>query len=228
MVDQKSAPSSLRVVFASASSSQQMESSDEDSVEDDGGATTEADGLSVTEEDRELVVHPYVSDTVGVEFAMMGDAMGDEEVGSESLLLLDGVSGSSSLNPSLPLVWDTWPKPEGKQSPLVCEPLARIAPVGFSEFTANYSGDVLALEEAMSLWVEQKYKGFGELMGMPIAGFETECIALLRRIDAKRKKFRHTPGPRKPTRSTKKGTRELQNLISTINYDGKKVASLCH
>ncbi len=80
----------------------------------------------------------------------------------------------------------------------------------------------------MSLWVGQKYKGFGELMGMPIAGFETECIALLRRIDAKRKKFRHTPSPRKPTRSTKKGTRELQNLISTINYDRKKVASLCH
>ena len=78
----------------------------------------------------------------------------------------------------------------------------------------------------MSLWVEQKYKDFGELVGMPIAGFEAECIALLRKIDAERKKGRHTPDPRKPTRSVKKGTRELRNLISTVNYGGKKVASL--
>jgi hypothetical protein len=100
--------------------------------------------------------------------------------------------------------------------------------MGFSEFMDQYSGDVLALEEAMSLWVEEKYRDFGELVGMPIARFEAECIALLRRIDAERKKGRHTPGPRKPTKSTKKGTRELRNLISTINYRGKKVASLRH
>ena len=78
----------------------------------------------------------------------------------------------------------------------------------------------------MSLWVEQKYKDFGELVGMPITGFEVECIALLHKIDAERKKGRHYPCSRKPTRSTKKGTRELRNLISTVNYDGKKVASL--
>ena len=73
-----------------------------------------------------------------------------------------------------------------------------------------------------------KNKDFGELVGMLIAGFEAECIALLHRIDAERKKGRHTPVPRKPTRSAKQGTSELQNLISTVNYGGKKVASLRH
>ncbi len=70
----------------------------------------------------------------------------------------------------------------------------------------------------MSLWVEEKYRDFGELVGMPIAGFEAECIALLRQIDVERKKGRHTPGSRKPTKSTKKGTCELWNLISIVNY----------
>uniref|UniRef100_A0A2N9FLS3 Reverse transcriptase domain-containing protein n=1 Tax=Fagus sylvatica TaxID=28930 RepID=A0A2N9FLS3_FAGSY len=103
------------------------------------------------------------------------------------------------------LAWSTRHESERTQSPLVCQPLAKIAPMGFSEFTDQYSGDVLALEEAMSLWVEEKYRDFGVLVGMPIAGFEAECIALLRRIDAERKKGRQTPGPRKPTKSTKKG-----------------------
>ena len=98
--------------------------------------------------------------------------------------------------------------------------------MGFSEFTEQYSRDVQDLEEAMSLWVEEKYRDFGELVGMPIVGFEAECIALLRRIDAERKKGRQTLGPRKSTKSTKKGMRELRNLISTVNYEGKKVASL--
>ena len=226
LVDQNGVVSSSKVDCTS--STRQMDLSGDNSATMDGFSGSEEDGLTTTEAVRDLVVHTSVSDVLGVECVTSGDTMVYEEVGTEVSppLVLDGVRGSSS--PSLPLAWSTRPNSERTQSPLVCEPLAKIAPMGFSEFTDQYSRDVLALEEAMSLWVEQKYRDFGELVGMPIARFEAECIALLRRIDAERKKGRHTPGPRKPTRSTKKGTRELRNLISTINYGGKKVASLRH
>ena len=98
------------------------------------------------------------------------------------------------------------------QSPITCESLARIDPVGFSEFTAQYSGDVLALEEAMSVWVEQTYKSFGKLVGMPLEEFESECIASLCRIDEERRKIRLESRPHCPPNSTRKGTRELHNL----------------
>ena len=49
-------------------------------------------------------------------------------------LLLDGVNGNNS--PSLPLAWST--RPDSEQSPIVCEPLAKITPLSFSEFTAQY------------------------------------------------------------------------------------------
>ena len=152
------------------------------------------------------MLHSSVSDVLGVEGVTLGDF---EVVGMEIAppLMVDGVSGNGS--PALPLAWSTRPDSERIQSPIVCEPLAKIAPLSFFEFTDQYSRDVLALEEAMFLWIEQKYKDFGELVGMPIAGFEAECIALLHRIDAERKKGRHTPVPRKPTRSAKQGTSEL-------------------
>ncbi|GMY04854.1 hypothetical protein FCV25MIE_00092, partial [Fagus crenata] len=216
--------------------------SEVDSVTVEDLIASEEDGLTAEEAIRDLVLHSSVSDVFGVEgvtsdaameFVVAGTAIApplllDRVNGMEmaSLLLLEGASGYGS--PPLPLPWSTRPDSERTQSPIVCKPLAKIAPLGFSKFTDQYLGDVLALEEAMSLWVEQKYKDFGELVGMLIAGFEAECIALLCRIDAERKKGRHTLGPCKPTRSVKKGTRELRNLISTVNYGGKKVASLRH
>ena len=60
-------------------------------------------------------------------------------------------------------------------------------------------------------------------MGMYMRGFESECISLLRCIDEERKRMRQVSGPRCPT--AKKGKRELRNLISSINYEGRKVAS---
>ncbi len=66
------------------------------------------------------------------------------------------------------------------QSPLSYVPLDRLDPIDFSVFTQNYTGDALSLEEVMSVWVEQKYKGFNKLVGMAMKGFENECISLLR------------------------------------------------
>ena len=148
----------------------------------------------------------------------------DKERDTGPLLLGSSVEIGSPVTP-LPVILVK--SPDRVQRPITCEPLARIDPVGFAEFTAQYSGDVFALEEAMSVWVEQTYKSFGKLVGMPIVEFESEVIALLRRIDTERKKIRLESRPRRPPSSTRKGTRELRNLISTINYEGKKVASIC-
>ena len=148
----------------------------------------------------------------------------DKERDTGPLLLGSSVEIGSPVTP-LPVI--SVKSPDTVQRPITCEPLARIDPVGFAEFTAQYSGDVFALEEAMSVWVEQTYKSFGKLVGMPIVEFESEVIALLRRIDTERKKIRLESRPRRPPSSTRKGTRELRNLISTINYEGKKVASIC-
>jgi hypothetical protein len=108
------------------------------------------------------------------------------------------------------------------QSPLSCTPLDRIEPLDFAAFAQGYTGDILALEEAMSVWVEQRYKGFKKLVGMDLLGFEDECISLLRRIDAERKRLRLTTGPRYPKGSVNKGKRELRSLISSVNYEGRK------
>ena len=110
------------------------------------------------------------------------------------------------------------------QSPLSCTPLDRIDPLDFTAFTQEYTGDILALEEAMSVWVEQRYKGFKKLVGMDLLGFEDECICLLHRIDTERKRMRSTAGPRYTKGSVTKGKRELRNLISLVNYEGRKEA----
>ena len=229
MVDHSGKASSSQVVCVSSSHrvlhDEDSETVDSVSEEDEITAEEVEEEESTAEEViRDLVLHSSISAEPGIKCVTLDNAMEFEVVGLEKStpLLLDEVSGHSS--PTLPLAWSS--RPDLDRSPIVCEPLAKIDPLSFSEFTEQYSGNVLALEEAMSLWVEQKYKEFGELVGMPIEGFEAECIALLRRIDAERKRGRYQPSSRKPTRSTKKGTRELRNLISTINYDGKKVASL--
>uniref|UniRef100_A0A2N9G2D1 Reverse transcriptase domain-containing protein n=1 Tax=Fagus sylvatica TaxID=28930 RepID=A0A2N9G2D1_FAGSY len=71
------------------------------------------------------------------------------------------------------------------QSPLSCTLLDRIDPLDFVAFTQGYTGDILALEDAMSAWVEQRYKGFKKLV--------------------EQKRLRATTGPRYPNGSVNKG-----------------------
>jgi hypothetical protein len=62
---------------------------------------------------------------------------------------------------------------------------------------------------------------------MAMKGFENECISLLRRIDTERKRMRQMTCPWGPTETAKKGKRELRNLISSVNYEGRKVTNAC-
>ena len=50
---------------------------------------------------------------------------------------------------------------------------------------------------------------------------EQECLALLQRIEADRFKYKNSTKVKQTVGSVRKGARELRNLVSTINYDGR-------
>ena len=59
-------------------------------------------------------------------------------------------------------------------------------------------------------------------MGFPIDRHKQQCLDLLRRIEATRDSKRGEIGSRKVIASESKGVRELKNLASSVNYEGKQ------
>ncbi len=115
-----------------------MALSDDDSETVDASSGSEEDGLDTTEAGRELMVYPAVSDVLGVEDIMTEEEALHEDEGT-MVLLTPELDGFKEMSP-LQLAWSTKHESERTQSPLVCEPLAKIAPMGFSEFTINTPG----------------------------------------------------------------------------------------
>ena len=77
----------------------------------------------------------------------------------------------------------------------------------------------------VSKWVKNRIPGFSRVIGLSVNRHEKLCIAYLQRleremevINQQRKKATANP---KVASSTGKGIRELRNLISTVNYDGR-------
>ena len=60
---------------------------------------------------------------------------------------------------------------------------------------------------------------FRKQISVSIKGHEVECLALLRKIEEDRKPRVNHKGVR---RTTSKGSWELRNLSSSVNYDGKQ------
>jgi hypothetical protein len=104
-------------------------------------------------------------------------------------------------------------------APLTCEPLAVVAPPNVSVAPRKpHSLD-------RSTWVNTQYKGICELMGFPLESHEQQCLALLRRIEAARFIKKGEVGSRKMVVSGTKGARELRNLVSSVNYEGRQRVS---
>jgi hypothetical protein len=104
-------------------------------------------------------------------------------------------------------------------APLTCEPLAVVAPPKVSVAPRKpHSLD-------RSTWVNTQYKGICELMGFPLESHEQQCLALLRRIEAARFIKKGEVGSRKMVVSGTKGARELRNLVSSVNYEGRQCVS---
>ncbi len=74
-----------------------------------------------------------------------------------------------------------------------------------------------------SEWVMDRIKKFTKFMKVDITDHEEEAMCLFMKIEAR---WRAKGGPsevsKKPTRSVKKGMRELKNLASSVNYDSRK------
>ena len=99
-------------------------------------------------------------------------------------------------------------------SPMICDPLAVIAPPMVTVAPGKPDSD-------RSTWVNQHYRGLCELVGFPLDSHEKQCLALLRRIEASRSRNKSAICPRKLC-SGIKGARELRNLVSTVNYEGRQ------
>ena len=103
-------------------------------------------------------------------------------------------------------------------SPMVCEPLAVVAP----STTLDEPGKSHKPDSARSEWVNTQYRGLCELVGFPLDTHEKQCLALLRRIEASRSRNKGLIGSRKVVCSGTKGARELRNLATSVNYEGRQ------
>lgn len=84
---------------------------------------------------------------------------------------------------------------------------------------------VLSIETMLDIsgWVKHKIPGFSKLVGLSMTRHEKLCIALLQRLEsvmeASNVLHKKAMGSKKVAKSKNKGCRELQKLISSVNYD---------
>ena len=121
----------------------------------------------------------------------------------------------------LPLILFGGLEDEGDQSTIYCEPLCQILPTG-SSLLAIDSQQAPAPKKPTK-WSDNKMSGFSKYVGFPIDEFEEKCLALFQRIEESEKLQRKTATIRKITKSSTKGTRELRNLDSSMNYERKQL-----
>ena len=85
--------------------------------------------------------------------------------------------------------------------------------------------EVLSIETKLDIfgWVKHRIPGFSKLVGLSLTRHEKLCIALLQRLEsvmeAANVLHRKATDSKKVAKSKNKGCRELQNLISSVNYD---------
>ena len=77
----------------------------------------------------------------------------------------------------------------------------------------------------ISRWVKNRLPSFSKLVGLPLSRHEDLCIALLQKIEreteAAKVSTRKVTASRKVVFYKDKGKRELRNLQSSVNYDGR-------
>ena len=109
-----------------------------------------------------------------------------------------------------------------------CNPLFTIIPPRLAlTMKMHNDSEVLNIGNTLDVysWVKNRIPGFSKVIGLSMNCHEKLCIAYLQRleremavINQQRKKV--APN-QKLASSTGKGKRELRNLFSTVNYDGR-------
>lgn len=121
---------------------------------------------------------------------------------------------------NLPMVLFDGDTGEGSSSPLTCTPLNMVGPFESPQAMVPLGDGIDALSQPLS-WVAWHMNMFRKQIGVSIKGHEVECLALLRKIEEDRKPKSNHNGVK---RTSRKGTRELRNLASSVNYDGKQLS----
>ena len=77
----------------------------------------------------------------------------------------------------------------------------------------------------ISKWLKHRIPGFSKLVGLPLSRHEKLCITYLQRLEREMEKDnllqKKSSITQKVATSIGKGQRELRNLISSVNYDGR-------
>jgi hypothetical protein len=130
-----------------------------------------------------------------------------------------GVSRISEIENALQVVEFCPSKDPGCSSPLRCSPLAMMDP---ADCQVSIEVGVEMNSQVPSQWVKKHYSGFCCLVGFLMEEHEQQCLDLLQRIEADRFKYKSSKQKKKQYGgSVRKGSRELRNLVSSINYDGR-------
>jgi hypothetical protein len=108
---------------------------------------------------------------------------------------------------------------EDPLSPLNCTPLCMMGPP-LSSPGLGLIGDGIDALSQPSIWVAHHMNLFRKQVGVSIKGHEAKCLALLCKIEEDRKPKVTKVSVRKTVR---KGNRELKNLASSVNYEGKQL-----
>ena len=167
-------------------------------------------------EDSELVRVDLADSTTALGLVMVVPALLGEFSEDATLMLED--SGIVGVENPLPVVNFCSVEDRDSSSPLSCSPLARIDPI---ECPISVAVDCEVSPGQHSQWVKKHYRGFCTLVGFPMDTHEQECLNLLQRIEADRLKYKCFTRVKQSVGSVKKGARELRNLVSTINYNGR-------
>ena len=85
--------------------------------------------------------------------------------------------------------------------------------------------EVLSIETKLDIsgWVKHRIPSFNKLVGLSMTRYEKLCIALLRKLESVMETanvlHKKATGSKKVAKSKNKGCIELQNMISSVNYD---------
>ncbi len=139
-------------------------------------------------------------------------------IATQELEFQDSTSGSGMEVSELQLSLLETMTSEEFASPLSCTPLNMLAPPVAPPLLQSCEDEALA---NLSKWVSQQMNYFRKQVGVSISGHEPECMALLIHIDKDRQLLKRTTTSHK---SVQKGLRELRNLSSSVNYEGKQLS----
>ena len=106
---------------------------------------------------------------------------------------------------------------------LECSPLSKWDPYEQKELDVIQEvdeGEFRGLKVKNSKWVCSLMKSFCRIMGFPIVKHEDQCMALFRLLEQDCIDVVNVGTSKEIVNSMQKGLRELEGLISSINYDG--------